>query len=74
MVWRLQFPMYKRDYVYIRRAFVDSRRNVMVLMSRSTDHPACPPINECVRVTKYTSHMVIRPHRGIDEVSIASGA
>ncbi|KAM7284480.1 stAR-related lipid transfer protein 7, mitochondrial [Ixodes scapularis] len=67
--WVMQypFPMYKRDYVYIRRAFVDSRRNVMVLMSRSTDHPACPPINECVRVTKYTSHMVIRPHRGIDE-------
>lgn len=67
--WVMQypFPMYKRDYVYIRRAFVDDQRNVMVIMSRSTHHPACPPINECVRVTKYTSHMVIRPHRNIDE-------
>lgn len=67
--WVMQypFPMYKRDYVYIRRAFVDDQRNVMVIMSRSTHHPACPPLNECVRVTKYTSHMVIRPHGNIDE-------
>lgn len=66
-VMHYPFPMYKRDYVYIRRALVDGERNVMVLMSRSTNHPACPPMDKCIRITKYTSHMVIRPHHGIDE-------
>ncbi|NWV55952.1 STAR7 protein, partial [Daphoenositta chrysoptera] len=57
--WVTQFPypMYSRDYVYVRRYSVDSDHNLMVLVSRP----------ELVRVRSYESRMVIRPHLGFDE-------
>lgn len=30
----LQYPMYSRDYVYMRRYHVDTENNLMVLVSR----------------------------------------
>lgn len=54
--------MYKREYCYIRRAILDRKNNLMVLISRSTDHPKCPLSPEYVRVETYESRMVIRPH------------
>ncbi|XP_077047915.1 stAR-related lipid transfer protein 7, mitochondrial isoform X2 [Agelaius phoeniceus] len=67
--WVTQFPypMYSRDYVYVRRYSVDSDRNLMVLVSRAVEHPGIPEDPEHVRVRSYESHMVIRPHRGFDE-------
>ncbi|XP_023234789.1 stAR-related lipid transfer protein 7, mitochondrial-like [Centruroides sculpturatus] len=46
---------------------IDYSNNVMVLVSRAADHPSCPPNNKYVRVTNYSSRMVIKPHRGFDE-------
>uniref|UniRef100_A0A803VSA2 Phosphatidylcholine transfer protein n=1 Tax=Ficedula albicollis TaxID=59894 RepID=A0A803VSA2_FICAL len=68
--WVTQFPypMYSRDYVYVRRYSVDSDRNLMVLVSRAVEHPGIPEDPEHVRVRSYESHMVIRPHRSFDEV------
>ncbi|TRZ12468.1 hypothetical protein HGM15179_014648 [Zosterops borbonicus] len=68
--WATQFPypMYSRDYVYVRRYTVDSDRNLMVLVSRAVEHPGIPEDPEYVRVRSYESHMVIRPHRSFDEV------
>ncbi|XP_058715492.1 stAR-related lipid transfer protein 7, mitochondrial isoform X2 [Poecile atricapillus] len=62
-----EYPMYSRDYVYVRRYSVDSDRNLMVLVSRAVEHPGIPEDPEHVRVRSYESHMVIRPHRGFDE-------
>ncbi|XP_062366604.1 stAR-related lipid transfer protein 7, mitochondrial isoform X1 [Cinclus cinclus] len=67
--WVTQFPypMYSRDYVYVRRYSADSDRNLMVLVSRAVEHPGIPEDPEHVRVRSYESHMVIRPHRSFDE-------
>ncbi|GAB6031539.1 StAR- lipid transfer protein 7, mitochondrial [Chamberlinius hualienensis] len=66
-VMHYPFPMYSRDYVYIRRYHIDPVNNVMVLVSKSTDHPFCPVTNNYVRVSQYSSSMVIKPHTGMNE-------
>ncbi|XP_054717988.1 stAR-related lipid transfer protein 7, mitochondrial-like [Uloborus diversus] len=66
-VMHYPFPMYSREYVYIRRAVISPETNTMVLVSRAVEHPSCPVNNKYVRVTKYSSRMVIRPHRTYDE-------
>ncbi|KAI7793059.1 stAR-related lipid transfer protein 7, mitochondrial [Triplophysa rosa] len=61
------YPMYSRDYVYMRRYHVDMENNLMILVSRAVKHPSVPEIQEFVRVHSYQSKMVIRPHRSFDE-------
>lgn len=67
------YPMYCREYCYVRRAKIDRENNLMILVSRSTDHPNCNDngtINgkqKYVRVNTYDSRMVIRPHSTFDE-------
>ncbi|KAK2148099.1 hypothetical protein LSH36_516g01100 [Paralvinella palmiformis] len=64
------YPMYQREYIYVRRALVDAKKKIMVIVSRSTDHPCCPASDKYVRVSTYMSNMVIRPHgNSFDEVS-----
>lgn len=66
-VMHYPYPMYSREYVYIRRAVVNPKTNTMVLVSRSTNHPSCPVNKKYVRVEKYSSQMVIRPHGSYDD-------
>ncbi|KAL4609651.1 stAR-related lipid transfer protein 7, mitochondrial-like [Arapaima gigas] len=61
------YPMYSRDYVYVRRYDVDVENNLMVLVSRSVEHPVVPETKDFVRVHSYQSRMVIRPHKSFDE-------
>ncbi|KAL2100442.1 hypothetical protein ACEWY4_004836 [Coilia grayii] len=61
------YPMYSRDYVYVRRYDVDVEKNLMVLVSRAVEHPSIPESQDFVRVHSYQSRMVIRPHRSFDE-------
>ncbi|XP_068190455.1 stAR-related lipid transfer protein 7, mitochondrial [Antennarius striatus] len=61
------YPMYSRDYVYVRRYEVDVDNNLMVLVSRAVQHPRVPETQEFVRVNSYQSKMVIRPHKSFDE-------
>ncbi|CAJ1070462.1 stAR-related lipid transfer protein 7%2C mitochondrial [Xyrichtys novacula] len=61
------YPMYSRDYVYVRRYDVDVDNNLMVLVSRAVHHPRVPESQEFVRVHSYQSKMVIRPHKSFDE-------
>lgn len=67
--WATQFPypMYSRDYVYVRRYDVDVKNNLMILVSRAVEHPRVPETQEFVRVHSYQSKMVIRPHKSFDE-------
>lgn len=41
-VTHFPYPMYSRDYVYVRRYSVDEENNVMVLVSRAVEHPSVP--------------------------------
>ncbi|KAM4532772.1 stAR-related lipid transfer protein 7, mitochondrial [Fundulus diaphanus] len=61
------YPMYSRDYVYVRRYDVDLENNMMILVSRAVHHPRVPESQEYVRVHSYQSKMVIRPHKSFDE-------
>ncbi|KAI4897750.1 hypothetical protein NFI96_033836 [Prochilodus magdalenae] len=61
------YPMYSRDYVYVRRYDVDMEKNLMVLVSRAVEHPGVPESQDYVRVRSYRSRMVIRPHKSFDE-------
>uniref|UniRef100_A0AAY4A4R6 StAR-related lipid transfer protein 7, mitochondrial n=1 Tax=Denticeps clupeoides TaxID=299321 RepID=A0AAY4A4R6_9TELE len=61
------YPLYSRDYVYVRRYDVDMDKNLMVLVSRAVEHPSVPESQDFVRVHSYQSRMVIRPHRSFDE-------
>jgi hypothetical protein len=56
------YPMHPREYVYVRRAAVDEGRGTMALVSRAVDHPHHTP-SDHVKVTLYSSRMVIRSHR-----------
>ncbi|XP_054468530.1 stAR-related lipid transfer protein 7, mitochondrial [Anoplopoma fimbria] len=64
---RFPYPMYSRDYVYVRRYDVDIDNNLMVLVSRAVQHPRVPETQDFVRVHSYQSKMVIRPHKSFDE-------
>lgn len=66
-VMHYPFPMYSREYVYIRRAVISQDSNTMVLVSRAIDHPDCPVDKKYIRVHQYSSRMVIRPHRTYDD-------
>ncbi|KAL6096986.1 stard7 [Pungitius sinensis] len=61
------YPLYSRDYVYVRRYDVDEDNNLMVLVSRAVQHPKVPETHDFVRVHSYQSKMVIRPHKSFDE-------
>ncbi|XP_020635849.1 stAR-related lipid transfer protein 7, mitochondrial [Pogona vitticeps] len=66
-VTHFPYPMYSRDYVYVRRYNVDQENNLMVLVSRAVEHPGVPENPDFVRVRTYESQMVIRPHKTFDE-------
>ncbi|NXP73964.1 STAR7 protein, partial [Ramphastos sulfuratus] len=72
-VTHFPYPMYSRDYVYVRRYSVDKENNLMVLVSRAVEHPNVPEDPEYVRVRTYESQMVIRPHKTFDEVGLGLG-
>lgn len=61
--------MYSREYCYIRRAIVCNKENLIVLISKSCEHPNCKEQSDraSVRVLDYESQMVIRPHSTFDE-------
>ncbi|XP_063788098.1 stAR-related lipid transfer protein 7, mitochondrial [Pseudophryne corroboree] len=66
-VTHFPYPMYSRDYVYVRKYHIDLENNLMVLVSRAVEHPDVPESPEYVRVRNYQSQMVIRPHFSFDE-------
>jgi len=69
-VTHFPYPMYPREYVYVRRACVDSDRKMMVLVSKAVEHPRCPVSQKEVRVSMYSSQMVIRPHGDFDKLGL----
>ncbi|KAG1685481.1 StAR-related lipid transfer protein 7, mitochondrial [Nymphon striatum] len=62
------YPMYNREYVYIRKARIDHGNKVMVMSSKAIDHPKCTKNAKSVSVEKYKSQLVIRPHKSFNDV------
>jgi len=69
-VTHFPFPMSQRDYVYARRFMVDRDNNIAVLMSKGVEHPKEPVRRKFVRVHRYMSNMVIKPHGRFEEAGL----
>lgn len=67
--WEMMWPKLfsNRDYVFVRKTFVDRERNVFLIVNRSTKHPDCPPVGGLQRVKEFWSYMVIKPKTTPDE-------
>ncbi|XP_014257172.1 stAR-related lipid transfer protein 7, mitochondrial-like isoform X1 [Cimex lectularius] len=67
--WETKWPTFfaNRDYVYNRRWMIDRNKNVMVIKSKSTQHPDGPPIPGKARVVEYWSYVVIKPFKDFEE-------
>ncbi|XP_074116093.1 stAR-related lipid transfer protein 7, mitochondrial isoform X1 [Cotesia typhae] len=71
MIWPRLFS--NRDYVYQRRWVLDEEKNIVVIVSRVTDHPDAPNRPDTYRVTSYWSYMVIKPSTNFSEPGIEFG-
>lgn len=65
-VYKFPYPMYPRDYCYVRRYQVNSATKRMVIRGKAVEHPKCPKYRKFVRVTEYNSQLVIMPHTTFD--------
>uniref|UniRef100_A0A8R1E3I1 Phosphatidylcholine transfer protein n=1 Tax=Caenorhabditis japonica TaxID=281687 RepID=A0A8R1E3I1_CAEJA len=62
-VSKFPYPMYPREYVYVRRTWVSDDEKFAVVDSEAVQPEVFPSIsNDNVRVTSYTSRMSIRAH------------
>ncbi|XP_025093866.1 stAR-related lipid transfer protein 7, mitochondrial-like [Pomacea canaliculata] len=66
-VYKYPYPMYPRDYVFVRRHKVCQKSKKMVIYAKAVDHPRCPELGSYVRIQQYQSKMVIEPHTTFDE-------
>ena len=46
---------------------VDEEQKLMTLTSNAVQHPSFPETGDYVRVSEYTSQMMIRPHKSFDD-------
>jgi len=67
--WEVNWPRFfsNRDYCCYREHSIDPESGTMVVISRSTEHPACPSKRKVWRVKDYVSVMTIRPHTSSDK-------
>jgi hypothetical protein len=67
--WEMAWPKLfaNRDYVFVRKHFVDLKRNLILIANKSTKHPNCPIKPGLQRVKEYWSFMVIKPTRSFEE-------
>ncbi|XP_070501965.1 stAR-related lipid transfer protein 7, mitochondrial [Chironomus tepperi] len=59
MLWPKLFS--NRDYVFMRKCFIDRKNNVILICCKSVDHPKWPVNPHLQRVNDYWSYMVIKP-------------
>lgn len=67
-VLKFPFPMTNREYVFVRRSWISSNDDAIVLINRSVEHPSVPQTRRYVRVKHYFSEMVIKPSTFVDEL------
>lgn len=59
MLWPKLFS--NRDYVFMRKCFIDRKNNIILICCKSVDHPKFPVNPHLQRVNDYWSYMVIKP-------------
>ncbi|VDM38404.1 unnamed protein product [Toxocara canis] len=64
---KFPYPMYPREYIFMRRRYVDENEQSVVIASSALDHKLFPVSREYVRVQTYRSVMVVRAHTCFDE-------
>jgi hypothetical protein len=75
---RFPYPLYPREYVYVRRYCVDLNENLLILVAKGLPDlefeqldPKQQPKNEAsknyVRVTNYKSNFIVIPHSDFDK-------
>ncbi|XP_050395379.1 stAR-related lipid transfer protein 7, mitochondrial [Patella vulgata] len=64
---KFPYPMYSREYLYVRRYKEYNDRNVMVVSGKAIEHPDIPITDQYVRVKEYVSQFVIKPHTNFDD-------
>jgi len=67
--WEVNWPRFfsNRDYCCYREHSIDPDTGTMLVVSRSTEHSACPDKRKVWRVKDYKSVMTIRPHTTSDQ-------
>lgn len=67
--WEMLWPKLfnNRDYVFVRKHFIDSQRNLILIVNKSTKHPSVPVKPGLQRVKEYWSFMVIKPKTTFDQ-------
>ncbi|XP_046487184.1 stAR-related lipid transfer protein 7, mitochondrial isoform X1 [Neodiprion pinetum] len=71
MIWPRLFA--NRDYVFQRRWLIDKEEGLIVIVSRTSDHPKAPLRPDTHRVSTYWSYMVIKPYTEFDQPGIEFG-
>jgi StAR-related lipid transfer protein 7, mitochondrial len=66
MLWPRLFA--NRDYVLVRKCFIDRIRNLILICCKSTKHPKCPERPHLQRVKDYWSYMVIKPSTSFSQI------
>ncbi|CAK9298620.1 unnamed protein product [Gordionus sp. m RMFG-2023] len=61
------YPMYDREYIFVRRHKFDPSKNVIAVLSRSIPYPTPPIDKKFVRVDRYSSNLFIKPHETIEK-------
>uniref|UniRef100_A0A1I8A1P1 Phosphatidylcholine transfer protein n=1 Tax=Steinernema glaseri TaxID=37863 RepID=A0A1I8A1P1_9BILA len=59
---KFPFPMYAREYVYVRRQYSDEHKKTILVISKSVGTDEFPVSGNYVRVLVYASTMIIRAH------------
>ncbi|XP_014241215.1 stAR-related lipid transfer protein 7, mitochondrial-like [Cimex lectularius] len=67
--WETKWPALfsNRDYVFNRRWMIDPVKKVMVIKSKSVQHPCAPAVSGKSRVNEYWSYVVIKPFNDFNE-------
>ncbi|VDK18275.1 unnamed protein product [Anisakis simplex] len=69
-IHKFPYPMYPREYIYVRRRYVDEEDRSVVIASSALDESLLPSSNSFVRVQTYRSVMVVRAHHSFDEMGL----
>uniref|UniRef100_A0A0N5AVN8 Phosphatidylcholine transfer protein n=1 Tax=Syphacia muris TaxID=451379 RepID=A0A0N5AVN8_9BILA len=67
-VSKYPYPLYPREYIFIRRRYFDEKNNCVIIVSSSLDENMYPSSSkEYVRVSNYHSVMVVSAHNTFEE-------
>ncbi|MFH4980617.1 hypothetical protein AB6A40_007326 [Gnathostoma spinigerum] len=64
---KFPYPMYPREYVYLRRRYIDYERRCVTIASSSVPSDVVPVSGNYVRVEEYRSSMIVKAHGKFDE-------